>query len=229
VWLIIRRFCPAVFEPEKHMGKIGIAHIGFLLAFAFLLSGCKVAILVVEGGDVESVSGTYSCLEGNVCVIEVTATDFDETLIAKPGDGYEFSHWLKGDKTFCGNSTDPNCRLTTTVFAGNEAIVPILASDTIFYLLPVFVKFTPPPPPGLSAREQAKYDVSCANCHPIGLFGSPRTHDEAAWAPRLAKGMSVLLNSVKNGKGQMPAGGQCSNCSDADYQALITYMSGPAS
>ncbi|MCZ6830211.1 MAG: c-type cytochrome [Gammaproteobacteria bacterium] len=81
----------------------------------------------------------------------------------------------------------------------------------------------------MSAEEQAKYNTSCANCHPSGLFGSPRTHDEAAWAPLLAKGMSTLVNSVRNGKGLMPRRGTCNTCSDADYIALITFMSGPSS
>ena len=129
------------------MGKMGVVSVGILLALVSLLSGCKVAILVVEGGDVESASGTYTCLEGNICVIEITTTDFNETFIAKPAEGYEFSHWLKGGGTFCGDSTDPNCRLLTTIFAGNDAVAPILASDKIFYLLPVFAKLPPPPPP----------------------------------------------------------------------------------
>jgi len=37
--------------------------------------------------------------------------------------------------------------------------------------------------------------------------------------------MPTLINSVKNGMTQMPAGGLCSGCSDDDYRKLIEYMS----
>jgi len=38
----------------------------------------------------------------------------------------------------------------------------------------------------------------------------------------------VLLASVKNGLGAMPAKGLCFDCSDEDYTALINYMAGVA-
>jgi cytochrome c5 len=54
------------------------------------------------------------------------------------------------------------------------------------------------------------------------------TGDAAAWAPRLAKGMEALLVSVNNGLNAMPPKGMCFDCTDADYTALIEYMSTPA-
>jgi len=99
--------------------------------------------------------------------------------------------------------------------------------------LPIFAELPPPPPPapGLSEDEQAKYNTSCVTCHelPSLVPSAPRTHDEAAWEGRLAKGMPALINSVKSGLGNMTPNGGCFNCSDADYIALITYMSGPSS
>jgi cytochrome c5 len=40
----------------------------------------------------------------------------------------------------------------------------------------------------------------------------------------MAKGMEVLVASVRNGLNAMPPGGLCNSCSDEDYAALITYM-----
>lgn len=78
----------------------------------------------------------------------------------------------------------------------------------------------------LSANEiEAKYQQTCFACHGTGAAGAPKTGDKAAWEPRLALGAEALLNSVKNGKGAMPPGGICMDCSDEQYQALIDFMS----
>jgi cytochrome c5 len=37
--------------------------------------------------------------------------------------------------------------------------------------------------------------------------------------------MEALLTTVKNGLNAMPPRGMCFDCSDEEYQALITYMS----
>ena len=71
----------------------------------------------------------------------------------------------------------------------------------------------------------AQYQQSCAVCHKSGVAGAPRTGDTKAWEKRLEKGESVVLNNVKNGIGAMPAKGMCGNCSDAEFKALIDYMS----
>ena len=72
-----------------------------------------------------------------------------------------------------------------------------------------------------------KYNKSCAVCHAQGVACAPKTGDAAAWAPRLEKGMEAMLASVKNGLNAMPPRGMCFDCSDAEYQALITYMIEP--
>ena len=71
----------------------------------------------------------------------------------------------------------------------------------------------------------AQYAPSCGACHAVGVAGAPATGNEAAWAPRMEKGMDALVASVRNGLGAMPPGGLCNSCSDEDYAALITYMS----
>lgn len=72
-----------------------------------------------------------------------------------------------------------------------------------------------------------KYKKSCAVCHAAGAANAPKTGDAAAWAPRLEKGMDVLLQSVNNGLNAMPPKAMCFDCSDEDYTALIDYMSKP--
>ncbi len=81
--------------------------------------------------------------------------------------------------------------------------------------------------PMLFATEPAvidRYNKSCAICHGSGVANAPRFGDAAQWQPRLAKGMDVLVASVRNGLNAMPPKGMCMDCSDADYTALIDYM-----
>lgn len=81
--------------------------------------------------------------------------------------------------------------------------------------------------PGLAEPNMDKYAKSCAMCHVSGAAGAPKTHDVAAWEPRMAKGMEVLVASVKNGLNAMPPTGLCADCTDEEYAALITYMASP--
>lgn len=72
---------------------------------------------------------------------------------------------------------------------------------------------------------EAVYAKSCAACHNGQLPTAPARGDKAAWEPRLAKGMDVLVQSVTNGLNAMPPGGLCMDCSAEDYQAVIKLMS----
>lgn len=76
-----------------------------------------------------------------------------------------------------------------------------------------------------AADVGGKYAAACATCHAGGALGAPRKGDTAAWAPRLAQGMPVLVQHVRNGFRNMPAKGLCNDCDDADYEALIKFMS----
>jgi cytochrome c5 len=71
---------------------------------------------------------------------------------------------------------------------------------------------------------EAVYARSCAACHNGQLPIAPQKGDQAAWAPRVAKGMDTLVQSVTNGLGAMPPGGLCSDCTAEDYRAVITLM-----
>ena len=72
--------------------------------------------------------------------------------------------------------------------------------------------------------DMAKYNKSCGVCHASGAANAPKTGDVAAWEPRLAKGMEVLVASVNTGLNAMPPKGMCFDCSDEDYEALIDFM-----
>jgi len=69
------------------------------------------------------------------------------------------------------------------------------------------------------------YNRSCFSCHAGGVAGAPIPGDEAAWAPRVAKGREALLVSVKEGMPPgMPPMGLCMSCSDEDLAQAIDYM-----
>jgi cytochrome c5 len=73
----------------------------------------------------------------------------------------------------------------------------------------------------------AIYARSCASCHTVAATRAPLTGDTAAWAPRMDKGMDVLVNSVINGFGGMPPFGLCMDCDTRQFEALIEFMANP--
>ncbi|WP_352336593.1 c-type cytochrome [Psychrobacter sp. 16-MNA-CIBAN-0192] len=69
------------------------------------------------------------------------------------------------------------------------------------------------------------YKASCAVCHDSGALNAPKKGDKTKWETIKKKGMPALVNGVKSGMMQMPAGGLCADCKDEDYRQLIEYMS----
>ena len=93
-------------------------------------------------------------------------------------------------------------------------------ASTLFYSLLITLSV------GLQANDTLElYNKSCLFCHASGAAKAPKTHDVAAWTPRIKKGMPALLSSVKNGIGVMPPKGLCMDCTDAEFTALIELMS----
>ncbi len=70
------------------------------------------------------------------------------------------------------------------------------------------------------------YNASCSACHGTGVNNAPVYGNAEAWAPRIAKGNDVLMESLVNGlnNGAMPAKGLCMDCSNEDLQATLDYM-----
>lgn len=79
-----------------------------------------------------------------------------------------------------------------------------------------------PPDPKLAAL----YEQTCKACHTHPGSGAPQAGDRQAWIPRIAQGMPMMLEHTINGYKGMPPLGSCMDCSEADFEALIRYMSG---
>ena len=99
------------------------------------LAACKIQVTSPIQGGVSTKSGAISCPAASSCTIDVSDTNFDETFVAAPQDGYVFTGWKQG---LCAGSTAP-CKLATTGFESNNALMTLLASpDKVFYLEPTF-------------------------------------------------------------------------------------------
>jgi len=108
------------------------------ILITFLLTACKIEIEVPEGGSITTASGSITCAAGEDCSFYVTDVNFDETFIAVPAEGFVFSGWSTKNRSFCGGNLDV-CRLVTSGFLGNQALMAFLsADDEIFYLTPTF-------------------------------------------------------------------------------------------
>lgn len=100
----------------------------------------------------------------------------------------------------------------------NTAVRTVSISATAFVLSVSMMNLA-------AADVATKYKDSCAACHDSGALNAIKKGDTAKWQQlKQQKSMPALIDSVKNGMTQMPAGGLCNNCSDEDYRQLIDYM-----
>ncbi len=78
------------------------------------------------------------------------------------------------------------------------------------------------------ADGKTLYDASCAACHASGMMGAPKPGDKAAWAPRIAQGVPVLVSHATDGfkgkAGMMPAKGGNAALTSAEISSIVTYM-----
>ena len=71
-----------------------MSRIFLLLGITALIHGCKLAVILVEGGEVQSTcSGT--CVVGSICIFEVTDPNFSKTFTANPSDGCIFKSGIR--------------------------------------------------------------------------------------------------------------------------------------
>jgi FG-GAP repeat len=108
-----------------------------LVMIVALIVGCKVEITVPQHGTVVTESGDYSCKANQTCVIDVVDSYFDQLFVAKPDEGFEFSHWKNRNSGLCGGLIKP-CHLATLGFEDNPSLLEILESNRVFYLEPAF-------------------------------------------------------------------------------------------
>ena len=70
------------------------------------------------------------------------------------------------------------------------------------------------------------YAQTCKACHTAPGSGAPQSGDTAAWQPRVAQGMPVLLEHTVRGYKGMPPLGSCMDCTEKEFEALIRFMAG---
>lgn len=78
----------------------------------------------------------------------------------------------------------------------------------------------------LSDELSAKYSASCLHCHEQSAMTAPQK-GSPQWGMILDKPMSETLERVINGYNGMPPLGQCFDCTEADLETLIQYLSQP--
>jgi hypothetical protein len=106
-----------------------------------IIVGCKVAVIVVEGGEVQS-TGSGTCVAGTICIVDVTDPNFYESFTAIPDSDWYFHKWNSGDKMFCGGSTEPSCTLSFQGYEDSKAVGDMVATSEMFYIMPIFKQFT---------------------------------------------------------------------------------------
>lgn len=171
----------------------------FLTLTLLTLSGCKLAVIVVEGGEVNTPSG--HCLAGEVCIETVTDTNYSAVFRAIPDAGWHFVKWNSGDSFLCKNSANRFCSVSNIAGAGNSVVEAIVASDTAVYLMPIFKE-------GLATvvadgKEWAQpiqlgalsWDEISAAC-PAGVCtGVLNGYDMTGWTWATVDDMNSLFNS----------------------------------
>ena len=68
------------------------------------------------------------------------------------------------------------------------------------------------------------YQQACSACHATGAAGAPRMGDTADWGERAKQGLSTLVESALNGKGNMlPKAGRA-DLSDDEIVSALHFM-----
>lgn len=83
--------------------------------------------------------------------------------------------------------------------------------------------------PAAERRGEQIVQAQCASCHESGAGGAPRIGDQAAWVPRLKRGIDSLVRSAINGHGPMPPRGGMADLTDSELRGAIVYMLNPRS
>ena len=97
-------------------------------------------------------------------------------------------------------------------------------SLTIIMLLLLCVGVTAQETAAVSQGERI-YNQTCVVCHGAGVGGAPRPGVPADWENRLRFGIEEVYLNVIEGMGRaMPPRGMCMDCSDAQIQAVVDFM-----
>jgi cytochrome c5 len=72
------------------------------------------------------------------------------------------------------------------------------------------------------------FTAVCTSCHSAGVLGAPKVDDKAAWTPRAAQGLDVLIKHAVEGIRSMPAHGGDPTTTEEELSNAIVYMTGKA-
>ena len=215
-----------------------------LMSLAVLLAtGCKLAVIVVENGHVQSIGSDY-CFAGEVCIINIMADDFTETFTAVPDPGYEFVRWSDGADFLCSDEASAVCTLTNVGAGAVPAAAAIIASDKTYYLMPIFEAIVQPITDTVVAdgREWAQpvdflsvpYADIAAACPGGVCSGTLNTFEMSGWTWAGGVEVASLLNTY-SGSGLCPSfpcleivggGVWTANATAAGFQLTGSFVSG---
>jgi hypothetical protein len=116
-----------------------------LISITALMAGCRVALIAVEGGEVQYTADdgdiSVTCPAGSVCIVDLEwrgKADSSESFLAAPDPGWFFHKWNAGERFLCGDSALPECHLDFEWIEDVPMFPEIYASAGLFYLMPVF-------------------------------------------------------------------------------------------
>ena len=93
---------------------------------------------------------------------------------------------------------------------------------------PVIASAEPVVPVATLLTGPQVYNEACIACHGSGIGGAPMISDAAAWAPRIAQGISVLreraIAGFQGSTGFMPPKGARVDLSDQEINDAVDYM-----
>ncbi len=93
---------------------------------------------------------------------------------------------------------------------------------------PVVASAEPVAPVATLLTGPQVYNEACIACHGSGIGGAPMISDAAAWAPRIAQGISVLreraISGYQGSAGFMPPKGARVDLSDHEINDAVDYM-----
>lgn len=107
----------------------GLFKILTILSVTIMVTGCKIAVIVGEGGNVTSSSGTRDCASTKYCINEITDANYTETFTVTDNPGFQFVRWQGGTDFQCGGSTSRTCTVKTNG----------MTQYGTYYLMPIFL------------------------------------------------------------------------------------------
>jgi cytochrome c5 len=160
-----------------------------------------------------------SALKGKGAMPPQSGGDFDDVEIAR---AVAFMANAAGAKFAEPKQPAPAAQTASAPAAVQTAAVATPAAPPA---APVAAAAAPAAAPhaASAAAGEALYKQTCQTCHAAGIANAPKLGDKAAWAPRVAQGLPVLVQNAIKGKGAMPPKGG-SSATDAEVRAAVEYM-----